>query len=218
MIWLLSDPHGEEDSIGLRAFLEECPKSDLLILLGDLELNFRDTDENRTFTEWFLSLDRPIAFVDGNHENHPYLLRFPEEEWCGGRVHRLTPSIIHLKRGEIYELEGKSVFVMGGCKSSARWAEWGLIYEGEDPSGEEIAYACENLKRRENRVDYILTHKYRNEGVALAEEELPKNLAEFTCYLDEHVSFRHWYSGHWHKDMALDERHSTVYRVPIALT
>lgn len=208
MIYLTGDPHGEITAPGLNQFLEQATDSDLLIILGDLELNFRDTEENRAFTKWFLSLDRQIAFLDGNHENHPYLMSFPTETWYGGNVHRLTDNIVHLMRGEIYTLNGKTLFTMGGCKSSAKWEAIGLVYDGEVPSEAEIEFACRNLERYGNRVDYVLSHKYKDHS---AEEITPLTLEALTMHIDQKIDFDHWYCGHWHKDFSIDDRHSGVF-------
>ena len=52
----------------------------MLIILGDVGLNFEKTKENKEFTEYFLSARKNIAFIDGNHENFEYLNSLPEEE------------------------------------------------------------------------------------------------------------------------------------------
>ena len=209
MIYLISDLHGGEDITGLENHLATAGDNDLLIILGDVELSFRDTDENRRFTEYFLSLKLPIAIIDGNHENHPYLRSFPEDTCYGAKVHRLSENIVYLKRGNIYTIEGKTFFVMGGCKSSAKWHDAGLVYPFEDPDETEVSYAIENLKNHGNKVDYILTHRYGKNYVC--------PLQTLTDYVDENVSFTHWYSGHWHKQERLDERHTVVYREAIQL-
>lgn len=41
----------------------------------------------------------------------------PEEEWNGGHVHKVRENVIHLMRGEIFHLNGKSVYVFGGARS-----------------------------------------------------------------------------------------------------
>ena len=126
MIYLISDIHGDKDFKGLKEYAANAGEEDLLIILGDVGLAFEQTEENRTFTQFFMGLQRPIAIVDGNHENFAFLNSFPQEEWNGGRVHRLSSHIVHLMRGNIYNLEEKSFFVFGGCKSSAKWAQMGL--------------------------------------------------------------------------------------------
>ena len=214
MIWLLSDPHGGESAEGLRQYLESASQDDLLILLGDVGLRFADTEENRRFDDLLLSTKKNIAFLDGNHENFAYINSFPTEQWNGGQVHRLTPHLVHLMRGNIYRLEDKTFFVFGGCKSSPRWKEMGLWYPGEEPEAEEIDLAHKNLIARNCQVDYILTHKY--------EESPPKGtvcqpLRELILWLETNVRYCHWYCGHWHKNHRMDDTHTVVFDSPLPL-
>ena len=60
MIYLLSDIHGGESMSGIEKYLEICKDTDLLIILGDLSLKFGNSEENREFTRWFLSLKNNI--------------------------------------------------------------------------------------------------------------------------------------------------------------
>lgn len=213
MIWLVSDPHGGQDMEGLEACLAQCKKEDLILILGDMELHFRDTEGNRAFTAYFESLNGQIAFLDGNHENFDHLDSLPVEDWHGGKVHRLSDSIVHLMRGHIFELEGKTFLVMGGCKSTQKWKDAGLWWPQEEPSREEIALAYENLNKCGNKVDYVLTHKYRIENP----DADPLTLQGFSNYVEKNVEFQHWYSGHWHKTAFLDDRHTVVFQEPIQL-
>lgn len=217
MIYLISDPHGGESMKGLLRYLEICTDSDLLIILGDLGVRFEDTEENRSFTEWFLSLDKHIAVVEGNHENHMFINSFPNDTWCGGKVHRLSDSIVHLKRGNIYHIEGKTFFVMGGCKSSAKWKEMGLWFDGEEPTEAELSLAYSNLSKYNNKVDYVLTHKYVNYKETENNKYPPLSLEGITKYIDENVAFSHWYSGHWHINKIIDGEHTIVYDEPIPI-
>ena len=216
MIYLISDPHGVS-RIGIERYLEVCTESDLLIILGDLGLNFQDTEENREFTQWFLSLDKPIALVEGNHENHAFLNSFPEDVWCGGAVHRLSDTIVRLRRGNVYNINGKTFFVMGGCKSSAKWKEMGLWYEGEEPTEEELSLAYDNLKKYNNAVDYVLTHKYNDYKKKEDKEYPPLTLEGLSIFIDANVQYKHWYSGHWHRNKSIDELHTVVYDEPRAI-
>ena len=210
MIYFISDLHGDANFRGFKDYLSTASDSDLLIILGDTELCFGKTEENARFTEYFLSVKKNIAFIDGNHENHGYLNSFPEEEWNGGRINRLSDNIVRLKRGNIYEIDGKSFFVMGGCKSSPKWKEMGLWYDGEEPSEDELALGYENLAQRGNKVDYVLTHNYLRYKPWDA-PVTPMSLIGISDYIDANVDFGHWYSGHWHENKALDEKRTLVY-------
>lgn len=210
MIWLTSDLHGGQDTEGFEKYVSVCGEDDWLFILGDLELNFRDTEENRSFSDYFMSLKCNIAFLDGNHENFDYLYSLPEEDWEGGRVHRVSENIVHLMRGYIFELEGSSFLVMGGCVSSQKWKTMGLWWSQEDPTAEEIERAYKNLAERGNKVDYVLTHKYRKNGIPVEGAD-PFSLDGFINYVEDNVEYKHWYSGHWHKTKEVDSKHTVVF-------
>lgn len=208
MIYLMSDLHGNFNARGLLEYEKIGTEKDLLILLGDTELNLADGDHLEERTKRFLAIDKPIALLDGNHENYPYLNSFPEEEWNGGKVNRITPTLVHLKRGELYTLEGRSFFCMGGWKSSDKWHDMGLWFSEEMPSDEELAHGVDTLEKAGNKVDYILTHNF-NPWPDESGRETP--LREFCRYVEDHVTFRHWYFGHCHIDREVDESHRIVY-------
>ena len=214
MIYFISDIHGDINFKGLQEYLDIATDKDLLIILGDLELNFCDTQENREFTEQFLRLNKNIAFIDGNHENFAYLDAFPIEEWQGGEVNRLTQNIVRLRRGSVYQIDGLKFFTFGGCKSSAKWKEMGLWHFGDEPTESECALAVNNLNKNANKVDYILTHKYELEdGVGNGN----KLLFDLCKYIDENVSFNKWLAGHWHKIAEHDKKHLYIYNQLLSL-
>ena len=207
-VYLISDVHGSKEFKGLIDYLDMASRDDLLIILGDLHFGFDTTEEWQEFNRWLLSLDKKIAFIDGNHDNYGSIWSYPLEEWHGGLVNRINDNIVYLRRGEIYDIGGKSVFTFGGCKSSEIWKSKGNpVYDGEEATEEEIARAKENLARHGNKVDYVLTHKYedgKNSNVSLP-------LFELTSYIEENVEYIGWFFGHYHADARADEKHCQVY-------
>lgn len=208
MIYLLSDLHENIEFEAFNRYIAEEHSNDLLIILGDVCLKLQETKENERFTEYFLSAKCPIAILDGNHENFDYLYSFPVEDWNGGKIHRITPNIVHLMRGYVFELEGNSFLAFGGCRSSEGWKAQGRWFPQEEASEEEYALAYENIKNHNYKVDYILTHKYNPD--ANDTYCVPK-LCELTRFIDSRVEFKQWYSGHCHEDRVIDSRHRTVY-------
>ncbi len=208
MIYFVSDLHGDINFKGFNEYLEKAGDDDLLIILGDMELEFKDTDENKHFTQKFLSAKKRIAFLDGNHENYGYINSFPEDEWMGGKVHRLSDNIVHLKRGNTYTIDGKTFFVFGGCKSTSKWKEMGLWFPGEEPEDKEIALAYENLKKHNYKFDYILTHKYEPYP---GYEPICYPLRELTRFIDKNVEFTRWFAGHCHWMGKFDDKHIIIY-------
>ncbi len=203
MIYFISDVHEDINFIGLKKYLEIATKNDLLIILGDVGLNFQDTKQNRLFTEQFLSIDKNIAFIEGNHENFAYLDNFPTEKWNGGTVNRLTDKIVRLIRGNIYEIDGYKFFTFGGCKSSKKWKEQGLWHFGEEPTLEQIDFAKNTLIQHANTVDFVLTHKYE----IIGQGENSPLLVDLCKFIDQNVSYKKWLSGHWHREYSLDDKH-----------
>jgi predicted phosphodiesterase len=53
MICFISDIHGDKNIDAFNDYVKNAKEDDLLIILGDIELHFRDTDENREFSKYF---------------------------------------------------------------------------------------------------------------------------------------------------------------------
>lgn len=92
--------------------------------------------------------------------------------WNGGRVHEVMPHVLHLMRGQVFDIDGLSIFTMGGASSHDR--EWRT--EGESWWPEELPSDAERTESLP-----ALGHAW-GEGVVTAE---PAASAEgertFTC-------------------------------------
>ena len=102
---------------------------------------------------------------------------------------------------------------MGGCRSTQKWKDAGLWWPQEEPDKREIAEAYRNLRAHDDKVDYILTHKYEMKDP----EAAPDTLQGLFNYIENNVEFSHWYSGHWHRFERIDDRHTVVYQQPARL-
>ena len=192
-----------------KHYIDIATDDDLLIILGDIGLHFENTDKNKIFDKEFLEIKKNIAFIDGNHENFEYLDTFPEIEWNGGIVGKLSDNIVYLKRGNIYNIDGKTFFTFGGCKSSSVWKQKGLWYPAEQPTDKQLKFAYDNLKRYNLKVDYILTHRY-NKDIEDINGDFAE-LNELAQFIDNNVTYKKWYCGHWHHNKEIDDRHICVY-------
>ena len=208
MIYLISDIHGDVNFKGLQDYLRIATEKDLLIVLGDICVNFENTQENAEFSKFFMSIKKNVAFIDGNHENFTYLNSFPIETWNGGVARRLTDNIVYLQRGNIYEIDGKTFFTFGGCKSSSVWVEKGLMYPEEAATVEQCEFAKDNLKKNNYSVDYILTHKREHPKSSIPHDENLYSLCEF---IETNVDYKKWYFGHSHKKSVVDDKHEFIY-------
>ncbi len=161
-----------------------------------------------------------VLFVDGNHENHDALDMYPVEEWNGGKIHRIYKNTLHLMRGQVYTIAGKSFFTLGGAESTDKgWRTEGLSWWAREmPSVEEYEEAVTNLERHGGKVDYILTHCAPESTVcALNMKHMYyRSKNELTAFLDtiaSTVDFKGWYFGHYHRDSDAGKYHMLYKRV-----
>lgn len=228
MIFIRGDTHGEE---GL--FCDEVmpgqsrwTAEDILIVTGDFGFVFFGEKRYLSERNRLDALARKpyqILFVDGNHEGFPYLMSYPEEIRFGAPVRRIRDNIFWLQRGYVYEIGGHSFFVMGGAYSmdKAFRLNWGRLHQEqawfpeELPSAEEYHRAIENLRARDMTVDYILTHTAPRSAIGRLIHAAPDmNDGELTGFLDwiwYGAKFEHWYFGHFHEDVELNDRLSACY-------
>lgn len=131
-------------------------------------------------------------------------------EW--GKVHCIRHNIVHLMRGEVFEIEDVSIFTFGGGFSldKARRTEGISWFAQEMPTDDEYLAARNNLNAYNNRVDYIITHTCPTESVAYLAtygghgisknvvEERP--LTDFLQLLTNNLDYKIHYFGHFHID------------------
>ena len=88
-----------------------------MIVCGDFGCVWNGDKSDDPQLDRLEALPFTVLFVDGNHENFDALGEYPVEEWHGGRVHKIRPHVIHLMRGQAFELQGRTFFTMGGAQS-----------------------------------------------------------------------------------------------------
>lgn len=222
MIYLTGDTHGTIEIGKLsRANLAvervEPGEGDFVIILGDFGLVFApdgQSAEERWWLKWLDEKPWTTLFVDGNHENFARLNELPEEEWRGGRVHRVSESVLHLMRGQVFEIDGRSFFTMGGAASHDRqFRKEGRSWWPEElPSEEELARADAALDGCGRRVDYVLTHCAPTlvQG-RINPTFLPDRLTEYLQHVRDTTAFHRWYFGHYHVDREYDDGFCALY-------
>ena len=120
-VFVTGDIHGTLDIDKLPRYFNvrnDVSKDDYLIICGDVGVcGF--SKANETETRRILSaLPVTVLFVDGNHEQFDELNSYPVERWAGGKVHFIEDDIIHLMRGQVFEIDRYKFFTFGGahCK------------------------------------------------------------------------------------------------------
>lgn len=225
-MYITGDRGGQIKPFENDILLNNLDDGDYLFITGDFSFIFSQIENNM----WEgMKLDllarKPwiTCFIDGNHENHAALGKYPVEIWKGGQVHVIrrslygVPQIIHLMRGEVYEIEGKKIFSFGGAyseDSEYRIRNHNWWPELELPNKAEMKNGTNNLKKSCWKVDYILTHtlpagvfktEYRHSGVSQE-----RDFRQYLEKIRKKCQFTRWYSGHIHLDSEIDEKNTSV--------
>lgn len=221
MILIIGDTHGTRDNFDNVALsYPNLTKDDYVIVTGDFgfvwgvnEYHIKDDDKWLDFLE-----EKPwtTLFVDGNHENHMRLKEYPIKEWNGGKVHEIRKSVLHLMRGEVFEIEEKTFFCFGGARSTDQlyripYRSW---WPQEIPSKEEYDNAISNLELINYHPNYIITHAMPDiylrelQGSYYEEDKVAFMLNDFLlqCIYDK------WYCGHYHLDVKMRDNFQICYK------
>ena len=112
MIYATGDLHGNSLRFQPQYFPEqaEMAKDDYMIVCGDAGLVWHGDKSDDPQLDRLEALPFTVLFVDGNHENFDALSEYPVELWHSGKVHKIRPHVIHLMRGQAFELQGRTFF------------------------------------------------------------------------------------------------------------
>lgn len=223
-VYLTGDTHIPIDisKLNTKNFPDQksLTRKDYVIVLGDFALLWHRDKEYEYWKEWLEKKSFTVLWIDGNHENHEWIDSLPVSEWHGGKVHFVSDNIIHLMRGQVFEIEGKYFWTFGGALSLDRafrresltwWAR-------EEGSYAEQMEGIENLVSYPigvfSKVDYVLTHtcpasivkgmfgvepdgsvtgKYLDTVMDIISGEEPE--IHFGS-----IPVKCWYFGHWHME------------------
>ena len=236
-VFVTGDTHGGHDirKLTRRQFSEQkdLTKDDFVIILGDFAVPWfsftrispeKWTGEDKYWLDWYNLKNFTTLFVDGNHDNHPALASFPVVEWHGGKVHKLADSVYHLMRGQVYEINGKKFFVMGGATSVDKHTRTeGISWWPEEiPSYQELEEGMVNLEKVNFEVDYVLSHCCATTyaSLLLKRQADPDTLTSFFEHLetDFNLKYNHWYFGHYHQDTSIGSKHTCLYNTIVEVT
>ena len=221
-VYITGDKHGEIDikSINTKNWPEqkELTKNDYLIVLGDFGVLWNNVEDGREryLKKWYNDKKCTTLFIDGNHENAIRLQALERVEMFGGTVGKVSDSIYHLRRGEVYTIAGKKFFTFGGALSvdKENRVEHISWWKDEIPNYSECEYGLTNLEKHGNKVDYILAHTCPYElmhTITYGDMWLGTKFKDPTTrYLDKIINlveYESFHFGHFHQDREMGKFH-----------
>ena len=251
MIYITGDCHADFRKFNIESFPEQkdMTKEDYVIICGDFGgvwMRHEESEQEKWWMDWLEAKPYTTLFVDGNHENFDRLYSYPVEDWKGGSVHKIRPSVIHLMRGQVFEIDGKKIFTFGGASChdidggileledpdfkkkrkqlDEDWISYRINHlswwKEELPSDEEMEIGRKNLLKHENKVDFIISHCCSTSTQALLGRGLYK-----TDYLNEYfeeirntIKFKKWFFGHYHDNRNVSPEEILIYEQIIRIS
>ena len=240
MIYITGDCHGNFSRFDINKFpiQKEMTKNDYVIICGDFGgvWNYLvESTHEKHWLDWLNEKNFTTLFIDGNHENFTRLYKYPVKKWHGGKVHKIRDSVLHLMRGEIFDINNKKIFTFGGAKSHdiqngiLNLNEEEKIYEYrkrgaffrirdyswwdlEMPTKEEMENGIKNLKKINYKVDYIISHCCPTSTQILINPYYEKDiLTDYLQEISEKCKFKKWYFGHYHENRQVNSQFVLLY-------
>lgn len=205
MLYITGDTHGDFYRFGHLGLNED----DIMIILGDVGINYYLDEYDKKLKERLKRYNFKFFCIQGNHEERPEnISSYREVEMFGGKVfiEDEYPNLIFAKNGELYNIDGKSILVIGGAYSIDKDYRIGKEYpwfKDEQLSAQERLNILDKYLGK--HVDIILSHtcplRYEPKEsfkLSLPQIAVDKTMEYFLNEVEQRVDYDKWYCGHYH--------------------
>ena len=231
MIYFTGDVHRKIEGLLERLDEKQIPNTSdqIIVLLGDVCVNYK-----HNMYDWFAKKilhdsGRTYFCIHGNHEMRPENIeKYKEQKWNGGiaYVENEFPNLIFAKDGEVYDLEGMKILVLGGAYSVDKpyrlemgW-NWFPDEQIRPERREEILSCVKELKE----VDLVLSHTCPEQWQptdlflpGLDQSAVDKSMEKWLSEVERNLDYKHWLFGHFHANRKINEKATMLYEDIISL-
>lgn len=214
MIYITGDVHGDLSDLESRN-VNKLKKDDILIITGDFGFIWNNSKSELKALNKLKKKKYTILFVEGVHENFEMLYEYETTDIFGSQALKIADNIYCLKRGEIYTIEKKKIFCMGGggADDPFEHTDPDPINDKAMPTDEQMQYAVENLQNNNRKVDLVITHEAPASVKRLIRRDTAINdLNMFFDTILHNVKYSKWYFGSLHTDRVVSEQMTCVWQ------
>lgn len=213
-VYVTGDIHGNFKRLKKICNGYKTNKNDVIVILGDVGLNYFLDERDIKGKEFLSSLDATFFCIQGNHEKPARNLpQYKIELYANGRVYVEPeyPNILFPVDGDIFCLGGYKCTVLGGAYSVDKYYRLSMGYkwfEDEQLSTEEQEDINNKLLNKE--VDFVFSHTCPTSCEPtecylsfIDQREVDKTTELWLEKIKDSFTWRHWLCGHFHQDMVL---------------
>lgn len=222
MIYITGDTHRNFS----RLYGLEVSSDDMLIILGDSGINYCLNEEELKYKDYLTKFKIKLFCIRGNHEERPENINtYKEVDMFGGKVfvEEAFPNLIFAKDGEVYNIDGKSILVIGGAYSVDK--DYRIMYGHKWFKDEQLTTKEMNdilAKVESKHFDIVLTHtcpyKYEPREVFMSgidQSKVDKSMEYFLDEIEENLDYAKWYCGHYHTEKQIDKLEFMFGRIKV---
>lgn len=226
MFYITGDTHGNFFPLYDKLEAMPLPAGGGCIILGDAGFNYHGGEEDRWNKQLMNSLGVTLFCIHGNHEQRPastglYELqpRFGGMAW----VEPEFPNLVFARDGEVYDLDHRSVLVIGGAYSVDKHYRlihgypWWADEQPDEATRQRVEAA---LTERDWRVDFILSHTCPARYIpteallpGLNQNCVDRSTETWLDTIEARTLYRRWYCGHWHINKRVDRMYFLYHDV-----
>ena len=223
MIFITGDTHRDvTDFTKIKEFCEkqETTKEDLMIIAGDVGVNYNLDESDDRVKDWMENLPITFLLVRGNHEERPENIPTYKREnlktvlWEGPVFREEEfPSLLFADNG-LFHLEGKSVYIINGAYSVDKYyrvvngLNWFPTEELTDEEMNKILADVTAIKKVDTVISHTCPLKYTPIEAfipTIDRADISRRMEEFLGKVERALTYEKWYAGHWHIDKTIDK-------------
>lgn len=211
MFYITGDTHRDFKRIKLFCKENKTTKEDVIIILGDVGVNFFGGIKDWSVKHSLNKLPITLFCIHGNHEQRPFAIRtYQEVEKFGAKVYmeKEFDNLIFAKDGEIYNFNGFKCIAAGGAYSTDKYYrlannwQW---FANEQPNQRIKDYVKNQLEKSNWKVDYVFSHtcpfNYRPKETfskILDFDKIDTSTEEWLQRIESRLEYKKWFCGHFH--------------------
>lgn len=214
MVYITGDIHGDISDLESRN-INKIKKDDVLIITGDFGFIWDNSKSELKNIKKLSKKKFTILFVEGVHENFELINQYENTEVFGALAKKISDNIFCLNRGEVYTIENKKYFCLGGgsAEDPFEHLDSDPLKRQSMPTDEELEHAVDNLQKTGRKVDTIITHEAPASVKRLVRKD--SSINDLNIFFDtmlHNVRFKKWYFGSLHTDRVISKQMTCVWQ------